>query len=145
MTLSASFGECAPSCARTASPSQQYVTELTYLLFLKMMRELGREEDVRNDRKIICIPKGMRWAGLVGENGLDQLQLYREMLTVLGNLRTRVNKEGNIVEAPVKDITSDEAQNRQRAYDKADPLPSTVQAILPTRQLSCVNQRTSRT
>lgn len=108
---------------------QQYVTELTYLLFLKMMKELGKEEDVRNDRKIVCVPMGMRWVDLVGENGLDQLQLYREMLTVLGNSRTRVNKKGNIVEAPTKDDASDEAQKRQRAYDKADALPRTVQAI----------------
>lgn len=108
---------------------QQYVTELTYLLFLKMMKELGKEEDVRNDRKIVCIPMGMRWADLFGKNGLDQLQLYREMLTVLGNSRTRVNKNGDLVEAPMNDDTSDEAQKRQRAYDKADALPRTVQAI----------------
>jgi type I restriction enzyme M protein len=70
---------------------QQHVTELTYLLFLKMMKELSKEEDVRNDRKIVNMPKGMRWTDLVGAKGIGQLQLYRDMLTVLGNPRTRVN------------------------------------------------------
>jgi type I restriction enzyme M protein len=94
-----------------------------------MMKELSKEEHVRNTRKIINIPKEMRWANLVGENGLDLLRLYREMLTVLGNSRTRVNKKGVIVDAPTRDNASDEAQLRQRAYDKAEALPRTVQAI----------------
>lgn len=108
---------------------QQYVTELTYLLFLKMMKELGKEEVVRNDRKIVNIPKGMRWADLVGTSGLDQLQLYREMLNALGDSRTRVNKLGKIITVPAKDDVSEEVSKHQKAYDKADALPRTVQAI----------------
>ena len=108
---------------------QQYVTELTYLLFLKMMKELGKEEEIRNDRKLVNIPKGMRWADLIGEQGLDQLHLYREILAVHGNPRTRVNKQGKIVVAPEKEDGSEDAERRQNAYGKAHPLPRTVQAI----------------
>jgi type I restriction enzyme M protein len=40
----------------------EYVTELTFLLFLKMMQETGRE-----DR----IPNGYGWAALARREGLD--------------------------------------------------------------------------
>ena len=54
---------------------QQYVTELTYLLFLKMMAEQKREEG--------RIPDGMRWRDLAAAEGIRQLSLYRTMLTRL--------------------------------------------------------------
>jgi type I restriction enzyme M protein len=56
---------------------QQYVTELTYLLFLKMMAEQKREEG--------RIPESMRWRNLVAAEGVRQLSLYRAMLTRLGD------------------------------------------------------------
>lgn len=56
---------------------QQYVTELTYLLFLKMMAERGREEG--------NIPEAYRWAALVKAEPLQKLRLYREALTKLGD------------------------------------------------------------
>jgi type I restriction enzyme M protein len=56
---------------------QQYVTELTYLLFLKMMAERKREEG--------RIPAGMRWRDLAAAEGVRQLSLYRTMLTRLGD------------------------------------------------------------
>ncbi len=56
---------------------QQYVTELTYLLFLKMMAE-KKMEDGR-------IPKGSRWSDLVAEEGVKRLALYRTILTNLGD------------------------------------------------------------
>ena len=56
---------------------QQYVTELTYLLFLKMMAEQKREEG--------RIPEGMRWRDLATAEGVRQLSLYRAMLTRLGD------------------------------------------------------------
>ena len=108
---------------------QQYVTELTYLLFLKMMKELNKEEEVKNDRKFVNIPRGMRWEDLVAANGIDQLQLYREMLTALGNPRSRVDKKGKLLDLPSKDDDSEEGHKRRTAYEKADPLPRTVQAI----------------
>ena len=56
---------------------QQYVTELTYLLFLKMMSELKREEG--------RIPSGMRWKDLAAAEGVKQLGLYRTILAALGD------------------------------------------------------------
>lgn len=53
----------------------QYVTELTYLLFLKMAEETEREDQ---------LPEGQRWGDLEGRDGTDQLQFYREMLVRLG-------------------------------------------------------------
>ena len=54
---------------------QDYVTELTYLLFLKMMKETGEEKS---------LPKKYRWDDLVGKEGIEQLNFYREMLVHLG-------------------------------------------------------------
>lgn len=53
-----------------------YVTELTFLLFLKMMEETDQE-----DR----IPNGHCWAELAGREGEEQLTYYRQMLLELGN------------------------------------------------------------
>ncbi len=53
----------------------QYVTELTYLLFLKMAEETGREER---------LPAGWRWGDLTGRSGVDQLTFYRTLLLNLG-------------------------------------------------------------
>ncbi len=54
----------------------EYVTELTYLLFLKMMEETGAEGR---------IPEPYRWRPLARREGLDQLTHYRQTLTSLGN------------------------------------------------------------
>jgi type I restriction enzyme M protein len=54
----------------------EYVTELTFLLFLKMLAETGHEER---------LPKGYRWTGLARREGLDQLEHYRQLLLDLGN------------------------------------------------------------
>lgn len=53
----------------------QYVTELTYLLFLKMMKETGQEKS---------LPKGYRWGDLEAREGVEQLNFYRELLLHLG-------------------------------------------------------------
>jgi type I restriction enzyme M protein len=53
-----------------------YVTELTFLLFLKMLAETGHEER---------LPKEYRWAGLLKREGLDLLEHYRQLLLDLGN------------------------------------------------------------
>lgn len=55
-----------------------YVTELTFLLFLKMLAETGHEER---------LPKEHRWQGLLKREGLDLLEYYRQMLLDLGNLK----------------------------------------------------------
>lgn len=54
---------------------QDYVTELTYLLFLKMSQETG----VQNS-----LPKGYRWSDLETKNEADMLTFYRGLLLHLG-------------------------------------------------------------
>ena len=54
----------------------QYVTELTYLLFLKMMQETGKED---------ILPEGYRWDDLVIKEGIEQLAFYRALLLELGS------------------------------------------------------------
>src|SRR4051812_14430814 len=58
----------------------QYVTELTYLLFLKMMKETGQE-----DR----LPKNRRWDDLRSKEGVEQLEFYRRLLLDLGSNASR--------------------------------------------------------
>lgn len=53
----------------------QYVTELTYILFLKMMKERGQEE---------AIPEKYRWDQLRSLHGEEMYQHYRDLLTHLG-------------------------------------------------------------
>ncbi|WP_341531829.1 N-6 DNA methylase (plasmid) [Nostoc sp. UHCC 0302] len=52
-----------------------YVTELTYLLFLKMAQETGTETQ---------IPEGYRWGDLVTRDGIEQMNFYRAALLELG-------------------------------------------------------------
>jgi type I restriction enzyme M protein len=54
----------------------QYVTELTFLLFLKMAKETGQESQ---------LPKGYRWGDLEKKDGLEQLDFYRGLLIHLGS------------------------------------------------------------
>jgi type I restriction enzyme M protein len=56
---------------------QQYVTELTYLLFLKMLAEQKREDGK--------IPEGARWRDLLAQEGVTRLALYRKILADLGD------------------------------------------------------------
>jgi type I restriction enzyme M protein len=53
----------------------QYVTELTYLLFLKMAKETGAESD---------IPKGHRWDDLEAKAAPKRLEAYKLTLIHLG-------------------------------------------------------------
>ena len=63
-----------------------YVTELTYLLFLKMAQETGTEtgKDPQSGREIVHVPKNLRWNELVRRDGNEQLNFYRRMLVDLG-------------------------------------------------------------
>ena len=54
----------------------QYVTELTYLLFLKMAKETGQEQGIPNE---------WRWDVLERLQGLSQLEHYKELLLKLGS------------------------------------------------------------
>ena len=53
----------------------QYVTELTYILFLKMANETGVENQ---------IPEQYRWDSLLGKSGIELKKFYKELLGVLG-------------------------------------------------------------
>ncbi|MFO5492062.1 MAG: type I restriction-modification system subunit M N-terminal domain-containing protein [Cuspidothrix sp.] len=54
----------------------QYVTELTYLLFLKMAQETGAEKQ---------LSEGYRWGDLVSKGEAEQLTFYRSLLLKLGS------------------------------------------------------------
>ncbi|MDL2398446.1 N-6 DNA methylase [Rhizobium mayense] len=96
---------------------QQYVTELTYLLFLKMMAE--------RDRETGSLPKTMRWTDLVQVNGLAKLEHYRHMLVTLGATSTRLGKEDALVLPPGENASGDD----RKRYADARPLPDMVQEI----------------
>jgi len=53
----------------------QYVSELAFVLFLKMAKETDREKE---------LPKGYRWDDLAGKEGLEQLNFYKGLLLHLG-------------------------------------------------------------
>ncbi|MBK5915573.1 N-6 DNA methylase [Rhodocyclus purpureus] len=54
----------------------QYVTELTYLLFLKMAEETGTEDQ---------LPEGYRWSDLEARAAPDRLEFYKILLIHLGS------------------------------------------------------------
>lgn len=62
----------------------QYVTELTYLLFLKMAKETDTEKS---------IPAGYRWNDLESKGPAQRLDFYRGSLVYLGSHGTRIVKE----------------------------------------------------
>lgn len=53
----------------------QYVTELTYILFLKMAKETGSETQ---------IPEEYRWDKLTSKSGIELKKFYKELLDHLG-------------------------------------------------------------
>lgn len=62
----------------------QYVTELTYILFLKMCEETGTESP---------IPQQYRWAELKKRQGIELKRFYKELLSYLGeNCKGRVRE-----------------------------------------------------
>src|SRR5215831_12121648 len=63
---------------------RQYVTELTYLLFLKMAKETGVEDQ---------IPTGCRWDDLERATAPDRLRIYRLALVSLGEAKSRLVQE----------------------------------------------------
>ena len=53
----------------------QYVTELTYILFLKMAKETRAESQ---------IPEEYRWDSLTAKSGIELKKFYKELLDHLG-------------------------------------------------------------
>lgn len=63
---------------------QQYVTELTYILFLKMCKETNTEGS---------IPEEYRWDRLLDKHGIELKKFYKELLEYLGeNCHGRVRE-----------------------------------------------------
>lgn len=87
----------------------QYVTELTYLLFLKMAKETGTEQQ---------LPVGYRWDNLREREGTQQLGYYRTLLLELGQKGTR----------RVKDIYAD-AATALREPRNLDALVTAIDAV----------------
>ena len=77
----------------------QYLNELTFILFLKMAEETGKEED---------IDEGYRWTDLVTKEGIELSTFYRKLLLHLGtegkgrvrkiynNAQTSINQPANL-------------------------------------------------
>lgn len=59
----------------------QYVTELTYILFLKMAKETGSESK---------LPEGYRWDDLKSKSGIELKTFYKDLLIHLGEETTGI-------------------------------------------------------
>lgn len=79
---------------------QQYVTELTYLLFLKMMHE--KELDVHS------VPVGSRWGDLVAAPADRKLDTYKQILTRLGSPSRGVAPSVNAIFAQASTFIRDD-------------------------------------
>src|SRR6267142_4216402 len=89
----------------------EYVTELTFLLFLKMLEETKKE-----DR----LPKSYRWRELAKREGLDQLDYFKRLLLDLG--------KPDIKDALVRAIFTD-AQTRLRKPTNLKALTSSIDQL----------------
>lgn len=74
---------------------QDYVTELTYILFLKMAKETQTEKN---------IPVGYRWDNLLDKSGLELQNFYNKLLSVLGGKDDESGNSKVIVPQDVKEI-----------------------------------------
>lgn len=87
----------------------QYVTELTYILFLKMAKETGVEER---------IPEEYRWDELTSKSGIELKKYYKELLDYLGE-----NCTGRIREIYQGAATNiDEPKNLEKIITTIDGL-----------------------
>jgi len=74
----------------------QYVTELTYILFLKMLKETNEEE---------IVPEEYRWDSMTSKDGLELYKHYQTLLRVLGEtgsgkIKYIYNKAATNIEEP---------------------------------------------
>ena len=87
----------------------QYVTELTYILFLKMAKETGTESQ---------IPETYRWDKLTAKSGIELKKFYKELLNHLGeNCTDRVRE---IYQGAATNI--DEPKNLEKIITTIDGL-----------------------
>lgn len=87
----------------------QYVTELTYILFLKMAKETGAESQM---------PEDYRWDRLTTQSGIELKKFYKELLNYLGeNCAGRVRE---IYQGATTNI--DEPKNLEKIITTIDGL-----------------------
>ena len=87
----------------------QYVTELTYILFLKMAKETGAESQ---------IPADYRWDVLTTKSGIELKKYYKDLLSYLGD-----NCTGRIREIYQGSATNiDEPKNLEKIITTIDGL-----------------------
>lgn len=87
----------------------QYVTELTYILFLKMAKETGAESQ---------IPESYRWNSLTAKSGIELKKFYKELLNHLGESCTGRVRE--IYQGAATNI--DEPKNLEKIITTIDGL-----------------------
>lgn len=87
----------------------QYVTELTYILFLKMANETGAEKD---------IPEEYRWESLTSKSGIDLKKHYKNLLSKLGE--TSVGRVSQIYANASSSI--EEPKNLEKIITEIDKL-----------------------
>ncbi|MBO4479563.1 MAG: SAM-dependent DNA methyltransferase, partial [Clostridia bacterium] len=87
----------------------QYVTELTYILFLKMAKETGAETD---------IPEEYRWDNLTNKSGIELKKYYKDLLTKLGE--TAVGRVSQIYANASSSI--EEPKNLEKIIKEIDKL-----------------------
>lgn len=91
---------------------QNYVTELTYVLFLKMMKEQNSEE---------VIPEMYRWDELVSKEGLKLKKFYKRLLLDLGDPAITANRTLNMIYADAS-THIDEPKNLEKIIKSIDDL-----------------------
>lgn len=91
---------------------QDYITELTYILFLKMSKEQHEEKD---------IPVKYRWNNLVSKEGLELKNFYRQLLLDLGNPEIVHSERINAIYANAS-TAIDEPANLEKIIKDIDQL-----------------------
>ena len=87
----------------------QYVTELTYILFLKMANETGAEKD---------IPEEYRWESLTKKSGIELKKHYKNLLSKLGE--TSIGRVSQIYANASSSI--EEPKNLEKIITEIDKL-----------------------
>lgn len=87
----------------------QYVTELTYILFLKMAKETGTEA---------AIPEACRWDALAAKSGIELKHVYKQVLAELSENGTGRVRE--IYQGAVSNI--DEPKNLEKIISSINAL-----------------------
>ncbi|MFJ7407596.1 MULTISPECIES: N-6 DNA methylase [unclassified Lysinibacillus] len=90
---------------------QQYVTELTYILFLKMMKEQEME---------VVIPEGYRWDDLLAKEGIELKEFYQGLLLKLGSSEVKNERLRQIYNGAATSI--DEPKNLEKLIKSIDAL-----------------------